>query len=203
MAVITISRQLGSLGNDVASAVAGRLGYRMVQREVINQAAQRAGAPEVALATIDELGLLGLKPTRKAIQAYGEAVHQVMNELAEQGNVVIVGRGGQVILRGRTDTLHVRLIAPSGLRAERVAQRHGIALVAAAAQVEASDRSRRDYLKRLYHIRLNDPELYHLIINTAWFTVAETADLICSAVALLLATHTQAQAHVEQESSVE
>jgi cytidylate kinase len=220
MAVITISRQLGSLGNDVACAVAERLGYRMVLREVINQAAQRAGAPEVALATIDELGLLGLKPTRKAIQAYGEAVQQVMNELADQGSIIIVGRGGQVILRGRADALHVRLIAPAGLRAERVAQRHGITLDAAAAQVEASDRSRRDYLKRLYRARLDDPELYHLIINSARFSVAEMANLICRAAALLPAAHTAAtaqgeaqtentnpgqstRAHDEQESRVE
>ena len=53
MAVITLSREMGSLGDDIARAVAARLGLRLVGRELINRAAKEAGAPEVALAEID------------------------------------------------------------------------------------------------------------------------------------------------------
>ena len=81
MAAITISRQLGSLGYDISQAVADQLGYHLVWRDVINRAALRSGTPEVALAAIDELGLLDLCPSPEACQAYRQAVQQIMEEL--------------------------------------------------------------------------------------------------------------------------
>lgn len=181
MATITISRQLGSLGREVARIVAERLGYRMMWRDLINEAARRAGAPEMALAAIDELGLLGMYPSRKACEAYCQAVRQVMEELAAQGNVVILGRAGQVILRDHSDTLHVRLMAPTRMRAERIAQTQEISIGAALAQIEASDRYRRNYLKRFYQVRWDDPELYDLVINTGRVTPGVAAELIVQA----------------------
>lgn len=181
MAAITISRELGSLGTLIAEEVGRRLGFAVVQREVINRAAQKAGVPEMALVVIDDLGLLGVRPSRQAQRAYLGAVAHVMHELAEQGNVVIVGRAGQVILAGRPDVLHVRVCAPIAVRAERIARRHGVSLEQARAQVEASDAARRAYLRRYYHVRWDDPYLYHLIINTAGLSVSEAAELICVA----------------------
>ena len=72
MPVVTLSREMGSGGNDIAQAVAGRLGLRLVGREIINQAAIQAGVPEVALAEIDELGLLGMRPSAAALRIYRE-----------------------------------------------------------------------------------------------------------------------------------
>lgn len=181
MAVVTISRELGSLGGEIAEEVGRRLGFAVVSREVINRAARQAGAPEMALAVIDDLGLLGMRPSRQAQRAYLEAVAHVMHELVEQGNVVIVGRAGQVILAGRPDVLHVRICAPIAVRAARIARRHGISLEQARAQVEASDAARRAYLRRCYHVRWDDPYLYHLVINTAGLTVPGAAELICLA----------------------
>jgi len=182
MAVITISRQWGSLGTIVANAVADRLGYRLVMRQLINQAALRAGAPQVALAVIDELHLLGVAPTAEEYQAYIQAMHAVIEELAAQGNVVIVGRGGQAVLHERPGVLHVRMIAPLELRVERLADRHHISLAAARAQVRASDRERRSYLKRFYNANVDDPALYDLVINTAHLGAETACDLVCRAV---------------------
>jgi cytidylate kinase len=181
MAAVTISRQLGSLGFEVARTAADALGYRLVWREAINQAARQAGAPEVALAAIDELGLLGLCPSPKVCHAYHTAVRQVIKELASEGGVVILGRAGQIILRDRLDVLHIRVIAPKRLRVDRISQRHTISLQAAEAQVEASDRYRQSYLRRFYHARGDDPELYDIVINTERMTPEEAASLICEA----------------------
>ncbi len=181
MAVITISRQYGSLGNIMANALGQRLGYRVVMRELINQAASAAGAPEVALAVIDELGLLGLSPSAEDYQAYIHAVKAVMQVLADEGNAIIVGRGGQVVLAGRPDVLHVRTVAPVELRVARIAERHHISLAAAHAQISASDRQRRLFLKRFYNIDGNDPQLYDLVINTARMSAENACDLICTA----------------------
>jgi len=183
MSVITISRQLGSLGNEVARLTAEQLGYRLVGRDLINQAARKAGAPEAALAAIDELGLLGLRPPHAVCDAYHAAVRQVMLELSEAGDVVIVGRGGQSILRGRPGTYHVRIIAPVTVRIERIARRKDITLECAKAQVETSDKFHFNYLKRCYGIRWDDQDLYDLILNTHHLPVNQAAALICQVLA--------------------
>jgi len=185
MAVITISRQYGSLGNVVIDLVAQRLGYRVAMRELINQAALRAGAPAVALAVIDELHLLGVTPTPDEYQAYIQAVQGVIEEMAAGGNVILAGRGGQGVLRGRPGVLHVKMVAPLEVRAARLAERHGISLPAARAQARASDRSRRAYLRRFYDLDWNDPLLYDLVINTARLSAEAACDLVCRAVTLV------------------
>ncbi|MGW8250275.1 MAG: cytidylate kinase-like family protein [Anaerolineales bacterium] len=183
MAVITISRQLGSWGDEVAQAVASRLNYRLTCRELINQAALRAGAPEMALAAIDDLGLLGIRPSPHSRRAYQQALQSVVEECAGKGDAVIIGRAGQVILRGFPDTLHVKIIAPASLRAERISAEQNISLEAAAAQIAASDKARSSYLRRWYNARWDDPELYDLILNTQRLSADQAACLICQALA--------------------
>lgn len=182
MQTITISRQLGSLGEVVAEKVAQRLGYQVVCRELINQAAIQCGAPELALAWIDDLGILDIQPSPKDRRAFLLAVHKAMEDLADRGKVVIVGRAGQVILGNRQDVLHVKIVAPSSLRAERVAHQLDIPISAALAQVRKSDQTRRSYLKIHYHARWDDPDLYDLILNTARLDPDQGACLICRAV---------------------
>lgn len=179
MYTITISRQLGSLGDEVAEKVAIRLGYQVVCREIINQAAIQCGAPELALAWIDDLGILDIKPTPKERQAFLVSIQEVMDRLADLGNVVIVGRAGQTILGNRANVFHVRVIAPAALRAERIANLQNISIKAAQAQVETSDRTRWNYLKRYYRACWDDAELYDLIINTARVNPDQGACMIC------------------------
>jgi cytidylate kinase len=181
MPTITISRQLGSLGDEVARAVADRLNYQVVCRDLINQAAIRCGAPEMALFMIDDLDLLGIRPTIEVRKQFLDSMNQVMHELADKGNLVIVGRAGQVILRNHPGVLHVKVIAPARLRIERIAADQSIPLDAARAQVEASDQSRRNYLKRYYRTQWDNPELYDLIVNTSRLVPEEAACLVSQA----------------------
>jgi cytidylate kinase len=182
MAVITISRQLGSLGTTLGRQVAARLGYHLVHRELINQAAQLAGAPDMALAAIDELGLLGIEPDRKQQRAYLDGVSTVIENLAATGNVIIVGRAGQAILQDHPDALHLRVVAPMERRVQRIVKAHGISLQAAKAQIEDSDLFRAHYLQRYYNIRWDDPSLYHLVINTGHSSLETSAEVVCTAV---------------------
>lgn len=189
MSTITISRQLGSFGDEVGQAIANRLNFRLISREIINQAAFEANVPEIALATIDDLGLFGIRPSRRQQEAYHQAVHKMMHEIADQGDAVIIGRAGQVILSDRTDVLHVKVIAPAAVRAERLAQTHGISIEAARAQIQSSDQTRKDYLKRYYKVRWDDPELYDLIVNTARLEPEEAACLVCQALTQCILTN--------------
>ena len=143
MPVITLSREMGSRGDDIALAVAQRLNLRLFGRELINRAAREAGAPEVALAEIDELGLLGVKPGPAALRLYQQKVTEVMLDLAGRGDVLLVGRGGQVILAGRPGVLHVRVLAPRPMRIRLVQERCRVSPEVAAARIDAADRAHR------------------------------------------------------------
>jgi CMP/dCMP kinase len=173
---------MGSLGCEVAQEVAALLGYRAVWRDIINQAARRAGVPRLALHAIDELGLFGIKPTRAENDAYQDALRQVVTELADQGKMVIVGRAGQAILHGRADAIHVRVIAPIELRAERLMRDQNISADAAMAQIKTSDRSRKTFLRRSYGVDWDSPDLYDLVINTARIETRDAAALIAELV---------------------
>lgn len=181
MPIITLSRELGSRGDDVALAVAERRKLRLIGRELINQAARQAGAPEIALAEIDELGLLGLKPGRAARQIYRTTVEQVIRDLAAGGNVLLIGRGGQIVLAGQAGVLHVRIVAPHAARVRCVVERCRVSAEAAAARIAASDRARSAYLRRHYGARWDDPQLYDLMINMAQLRVEDAAALVCLA----------------------
>ena len=181
MTTITLSRQLGSRGDEVAQVIAERIGYRVVYRELINAAAQRAGVPELALEVLDVLGLLQTHPTSQARHAFQQALHELMVEMADQGKAILIGRAGCVLLRDRPDVFHVRLVAPMTQRVERIAQQRGLSLAAAQAQVEASDQTRRAYLRHHHHANWDDPHLYDLVLNMEKLTVNAAAALVCLA----------------------
>jgi len=181
MNVVTLSRQLGSQGSEIAKFVAQRTGFKLVSRELINQAATRAGAPEVALAMIDELNMLHINPSPEETLAYLNGVKTVMEEFANAGNVILMGRAGQIVLARHPQAMHIRVIAPVPLRVERLVQRMGITPQAARAQVEASDRYHRNYFKRYYKVPWDGLGLYDLVINTAKLLPEDAAEIICSA----------------------
>ncbi len=168
---------------------------------MINEAGRRAGAPEIALDCIDELGLFGMKISAHKRIIYKQAMEEVIRELASQGNVIVLGRAGQAILRGLPNVLHVRVIAPKMLRAERIAEKHGLPVSGALSQVEASDRTRRLYVKRFYNLRWDDPELYDLMINTGQIS-PETAALLIDEAVTGLSMIRNARTPSLQESSI-
>ena len=178
MSAITVSRQMGSRGDELALGVAERLGWRRVCRDLINQAAQAAGVPQVALAEIDELGFLGLRTSAKEWGAYQSQVERILRELADEGDVVIVGRGGQVVLRERPDVLHVRVVAPLEMRVDRLRRERNVSEESARACLEASARARARYLRRSHGVRVDDPALYHLTINTGLLDLSQAVDLV-------------------------
>jgi len=181
MGAITISRQMGSYGDEIALQLARRLGWRLVCRELINRSALAAGVPQVALAEIDELGFFGVHPSPKEWQAYQSQVERFIRDLADEGKVIIVGRGGQVALRDRPETVHVRIMAPFETRVARLQAEINIPAAAARARLAESLKRRAHYLRQSYGVKVDDPALYHLTLNTGLLTVSQGANLILHA----------------------
>ena len=182
MSAVTISRQMGSQGDELALHVAQQLGWRLVQRNLINQAALAADVPHMALADIDELGLLNLHPSAKEWQAYQNQVESIIRYWADKGESVIVGRGGQMALRGRPEVFHIRVVAPFEMRVAQLQQEENISAESACARLEASAKTRARYLRRSYGVQLDDPTLYHLTINTGLLGLSQAVNLVIQAI---------------------
>jgi cytidylate kinase len=215
MRAITISREYGSGGGEIAMRLARRLGWRLVDHEVIAQVARELEVHETAVEAHDEYvegriaGILnrlrlrapgGLTPSAVGspvgtplitataspegeTRAYQEALRHVVQAAANTGHVVIVGRGGQVILADRRDVLHVRVVAPLAQRVAYVARREGLDEAAARTRVQTKDRARTRYMQTQYHCQHDDPHLYDLVVNTGVLDLDSAVDLIALALA--------------------
>ena len=102
----------------------------------------------------------------------------VIRGLAHEGNVLIVGRGGQILLKDHPGTLHVQTVAPLAKRVEVVMSRYGLSERDAQQRVRASDRARFDYVRRYHDADWLDPTLYHLVLNTASLPAPAAVKLI-------------------------
>jgi cytidylate kinase len=186
--LITISRQFGAGGSEVAERVAKALGWRLVDNELIEQVALRAGLPLEEVAEREErvptfterLARTLAAGTPELFPLVGEGrvvprcqehelvkiTEAVVGEIAAEGQVVVVGRGATAVLARQRDALHVRLVAPRTFRAENAARRLGITPARACAMLDETDGMRARYHREYYHRDWNDPLLYHMVLNT-------------------------------------
>jgi len=224
MRAVTVSREYGSGGGEVAARLAQRLGWRLVDHEVIAQVARELAIPETEVEARDEnvesrisrimrsirrsvsgafvapvagttpfivasstpvMGnpASGERATPPATEdrAYQDTLRHVVQVAASTGHVVIVGRGGQVILARQRDVLHVRLVAPLEQRIAYVMRREGLGEAAARARIQEKDRARTRYMQAMYHCNHEDPHLYDLVLNTGVLDLDSAVDLICQA----------------------
>jgi len=112
---------------------------------------------------------------------YLELVTSVILECAAQGQAMIVGRGGQVILRGQPGVLHVQIMARFETRVYNVIQREGVKWREAALRVRTADEQRAGYMRRFYNVDWLDSSLYDLVINTDHLPCDAAVELIVQA----------------------
>ncbi len=114
-------------------------------------------------------------------QLYLKTITLVIEELATGGNIVLLGRGSQMILKELAGALHVLCIAPLKLRAYRLAERDAIGIEEATRRATESDRARAAYYRKFWKVDVEDPKLYDLTVDTSRLTYEIAADLVASA----------------------
>lgn len=212
MAVITVSRQQGSGGMDIALRVSELLGYRCFDKRLMAEVMAREGFTDQTFIDYheDEYRLRGFvdrllgyrRPKTIADVGFWDANPEAMKETAvavldehqavwlvrraievahQRGDVVIVGRGGQAILRDKPDVLHVRIEAPLELRTQRIAERNNLSVREAQQYAVGRDKASAEYLERFYGVNWSDPLLYHLVINTGKWSPEAAAQCIVAA----------------------
>ena len=108
-------------------------------------------------------------------------MRDIITAATTTGHVVIVGRGGQVLLADKRDVLHVRIVAPLEQCVAYVVSREGLDTEAASRRVQAKDQARTRYMQTQYRCQHEDPHLYDLVINTAVLSLDSAVDQICLA----------------------
>jgi cytidylate kinase len=98
---------------------------------------------------------------------YLKTMTGIIRELAARGDVVILGRGSQMLLADMPRALHVLCVAPRKLRANRLAERDELGMEEAMRRTAESDRARCAFYKKFWHVEVEDPKLYDLTIDTA------------------------------------
>lgn len=186
--VVCISAVDGARGEEVAPAVAKELGFRLVDEEIIRNAAQEAGVDasqvaevekrrSLAIRLLDSLGtntslttfaMAGYAPAMEgpAESDLRDLIRTAIEELAQRGEAVIVAHAASMALGDRADVLKVMLTASHAARERAVAEQRGLDGKAARKEVERGDANRADYLKRFYGISQESPADYDLVLNT-------------------------------------
>ncbi|MEE8518498.1 MAG: cytidylate kinase-like family protein [Dehalococcoidia bacterium] len=110
-----------------------------------------------------------------------EVTTGVIQELAASGNVVMAGRGANIILRDTPDSLHVGLISSLQERVQRIIDRESLDQREAEKFVAENDKARTGYFQRFFKVQPEDPHHYHLLVNVDLLGVARAAEVIMSA----------------------
>src|SRR5215468_6149690 len=188
MAIVTISHEMGAGGPEIGQLLAERLGYRYVDHDLISDAAHRYGLLEDKLSHLDESKPSLFERFDAETRRYITVIQTALFEFAEQDRVVLMGRGGQWLLRGISHHLRVRVMAPFEVRVKGLAAKLAGSMREKTNPRTAMDMIRRDDTERagrmryLYEVDLADPALYDLVINTEKLTIPAAVELIACVV---------------------
>ncbi|MBN2706938.1 MAG: cytidylate kinase-like family protein [Deltaproteobacteria bacterium] len=210
MSVITFSKEYASGGLEIAKALAKKLGYEYVDKEIVRQVADHAKVSHQEVLDFEEEGHINIrahlsriidldifKKSHKHPEAeteeletsyderdkipysfdtqgwidsdiYREMICKVISDLGRQPNVIIVGRGGQCILKEQAGVINIRIIAAMADRIARLqVENPDLSDSQAQKQIEAMDKKSREYIKFYFNEDWKDPKLYDAVINTS------------------------------------
>ena len=180
MAVITITREPGSLGEEAAARLAGHLGFSLVDKARLAQLAGEMDLDE-ARRKVDEV-ISGESPIDSETEACAGMLRDILVLLAEEQDLVIIGRGAQGLFRNCPGTLHVRFIAPRKFRAQQVQTHERLSEREARRRIRTLEIRRARYLRLLSHLNPADPNLYDLTLRMDRLSIEQALKLVETAI---------------------
>jgi cytidylate kinase len=180
MAVIAMTREIGTLGKDVAAGLAERLGLGVIHHGLVeHDIAENAGLPENEVHRFLEGEASLLQRWRMDRRRMRCCTTQEIFELAAKGNVLIRGWGSVYLLRSVPHVFSARVCAPMEFREALLMQRLGLKNRAAARrEIERDDAAHNRTMQRMFGIDWTDPAHYTIVLNTARIPVGECVDCI-------------------------
>jgi hypothetical protein len=202
--VVCISTTDGAAGEEIAPLLAERLGFPLINEQVVARAAEEAGVGPHVVADVERRKSLVLRVLEQinasGMSAVGgyfppmpdpgladdtlrDLIRSAIEEIAAQGNVVIMAHAASYALTSRPDTLRVFITASPEVRAGRFEAAQEVDGKEAGKAIARGDTNRADYLKRFYRISSEVPTHYDLVVNTDRITAEQAAELIARAAA--------------------
>ncbi|MGE3818538.1 MAG: AAA family ATPase [Isosphaeraceae bacterium] len=186
---VAISREAGAGAGSIARIVGTRLDWRVYDHEILEAIAQRMEMPADEVRAFDELApsvvqdwILPLREEHYAPQeAYLDHLAKLIEAIGRAGGSLIVGRGAGFLLP-RDETLLVRVVAPLNARAERLAERMGVAFRTARRAARDIDRRRAHFERTMYRIDSHDPHNYDLVLDSNSLGLAISAEMLIRAI---------------------
>lgn len=198
MSVITISRQYGAGGKTIGSLVAKRLGYNMFDEEILQEVARKANVSEHWVQSVEKeaggkfqrfiSGVISRNLIERILASDGGYIdeeiyigllYKVITRIADEGDAVIIGRGGQYILEDFEDVYHVLLVADKLARVKFMEENYDLSSSQAAKVVTANERKRASLYRKFGKEGYDNHVHYNLVINTSEISIDKAADLIC------------------------
>ena len=166
MAIVTISRQIGSLGDEIAKALADKLGYEYMEKSKISEVLTKLGFSVSDVEIYDEKKPSIWRTLSIQNKRFSHLIRAAVYELASNENVIIGDRGGQAILKNFPGTLHIRVVAPHTTRLSRLVDQMGCDENKAEQIIRRNDRDSSGYISTHFAANWDDQDLYDLVINT-------------------------------------
>lgn len=197
MSVITISKEFGTEGEKIAAKVAERLGYEYIGKNLVAEIAKELRISESEAETFHKTSQSRIlrfvdRYTCSIVQKvvdrehgclddknYYEVTKKLVQDVYQAGNVIILGWGGQCILRGKPDTLHVRLTKENDLKIKEVMNAENLSQKAAKTFVEREEGDLKEYIRHYFNEDWNAAYLYDLVIDMGKTSVEKAVDMIC------------------------
>ena len=178
---MTISRQVGSGGSEIARQVSSRLGF-----ELLDRAGLEAQLPSYGLDEHELLELGGLPEDPGAwddaeLKLYLHVVNACISDLAERENLVLLGRGGQCLFADSEDALHVRVIGSEHVRLERLMEVEALPEPEAATALRRRGGFRSRYVKMLFGRDIENPALYDVTLRRDRLDIDASVQMIVQA----------------------
>ena len=189
---VTLSRDDGSLGNNIAAQLANRLGWHLFDKEIVNYIAENNHVREDIVRRLDErsqglvyeaiLRLLQMPESAPfGAEEYHESLVKTLAALATHGDAILVGRGANFALRWAERGLHVRITGSLEVRLKRVSESWKVSVEKARPCLMAMDADRRNFIRHHFRKEFDDFRYYDLVINTDHLSTEQAVDSILSA----------------------
>ncbi len=196
--IITISREFGSGGRTIGKAIADKLGYKFYDSEIIERVMVESGLSKEIVEKYDEyathknsfLYSIAINASTSGMDTYHGtsfanqvqiAQIKVINDIAKEGNCVIIGRGADYILRDREDVLNVFIYADMKFKAERVLSIYGATEKRIEDRIKDKDTKRRVFYRSFTMREWGAYQNYHMMLNSGTIGLEGCVDMICSA----------------------
>jgi cytidylate kinase len=167
MAILTLSRQLGSGSGEIVRGAQTALRYAHVDRETLMNAIRSRGKQwEKWAQEFDETSPRFWEKYDRSFRGFQALLQSVLLDYALRDNVILTGRGANLLLEGIPHAYRIRLVAPMEERVERIASRESLDSGAARRLAEKTDKERAGFVHAMYGKDVNDPKAYDAIFDS-------------------------------------